>query len=60
MKLKTAIRIGRDCGLSTVGEAICNVQLHSSSMFDYDKVNAELSELNEDFLKSGKSINEEI
>lgn len=53
MKLKRAIKIGKDCGLETIGEAICNIELHASSIFDFDKVQEEIEELHNDFRNSG-------
>lgn len=53
MKLKTAIDIAKDCGLETVGEAICNIEIHALSIFDYDKMNEEFKELYDDFKSSG-------
>lgn len=60
MKLNTAIRIAKDCGLTTVGEAITNIKLHSSSIFSHDGVDKQITELEEDFKNSGKSINDKI
>lgn len=45
MKLKTALEIGVDCGLETVGESLYNIQIHSPSLFTYDEINKELNEL---------------
>ncbi|MGV2640064.1 hypothetical protein GNF86_01230 [Clostridium perfringens] len=53
MKLKRAIKIGKDCGLETIGEAIYNIELHASSMFDFDKIQEEIKELHNDFKNSG-------
>ncbi|HGD0580533.1 TPA: hypothetical protein ACH354_002195 [Clostridium perfringens] len=53
MKLKRAIKIGKDCGLETIGEAICNIELHASSMFDFDDIQEEIEELHNDFKNSG-------
>lgn len=52
MKLKRAIKIGRDCGLETIGEAIYNIELHASSMLDFDKAQEEIKELYNDFKNS--------
>ncbi|EGT3619388.1 hypothetical protein FJ641_08280 [Clostridium perfringens] len=53
MKLKRAIKIEKDCGLETMGEAICNIELHASSMFDFDNIQEEIEELHNDFKNSG-------
>ena len=53
MKLKRAIKIGKDCGLETIGEAICNIELHASSMFDFDNIQEEIEELHNDFKNNG-------
>ncbi|MDU4051162.1 MAG: hypothetical protein E7H33_09620 [Clostridium perfringens] len=53
MKLKRAIKIGKDCGLETIGEAIYNVDLHATNIFDHDKIEEELKELYNDFKNSG-------
>lgn len=45
MKLQRALEIARSCGLDTVGEAILNIELHSSSLFTYSELDAELKEL---------------
>ena len=53
MKLKRAIKIGKDCGLETIGEAICNIELHATNIFDFDKIQEEIKELYNDFKNSG-------
>lgn len=45
MKLKEALELADECGLSTVGEAILNVELHAPSLFPYEKIHTELNEL---------------
>lgn len=35
MKLKTALEIGVDCCLETVGESILNIKIHSGNLFTY-------------------------
>lgn len=45
MKLKEALELADECGLSTVGEAILNVELHALSLFPYEKMHTELNEL---------------
>lgn len=49
MKLLTALEIGEDCGLMTVGEAIRNVNIHATSIFIWDKINSEMEELLDDY-----------
>ena len=48
MKVKEACEIAEDCGLETIGEAILNIELHAISLFSYDELGKELSELYED------------
>ena len=45
MKLKTALEIGKECGLETVGESIFNIDFHAMNIFDYSKMTEELNEL---------------
>lgn len=49
MKLKEACKLAKDCGLSTVGEAISNVTFHATSLFPYDEIDRELDELTASF-----------
>ena len=44
MKIQKALKIGNNCGLETVGEAILNIKIHAISLFDDS--NKELNELN--------------
>jgi len=46
MKLKKAIRIGKECGLKSISECIRNIEIHSPSLFAYQKIDNELNELN--------------
>ena len=48
MKLKEACDIGYACGLSTVDEAILNVEIHCSNIFSYGDATLELYELHEE------------
>lgn len=48
MKVKEACEIAENCGLETIGEAIFNIELHAISLFPYDALNKELTELHED------------
>ena len=54
MKLKKAIRIGRDCGLKSVNECIRNIEIHSLNLFPSQKIDNELSELTLDIEKISK------
>lgn len=45
MKLIDALELGKDCGLATVGEAVLNIDFHSSNLFSYSEIEEELSEL---------------
>ena len=45
MKLREALELAEECGLMTVGEAILNAEIHSPSLFPYDRISAELKEL---------------
>lgn len=45
MKLKSCLEIGEQCGLTTIGEAVFNIDLHATNIFDYSKINEELNEL---------------
>lgn len=45
MKLKTALEIGIDCGLETVGECVFNIKMHAGSLFSYNDIGKELTEL---------------
>jgi hypothetical protein len=48
MKLKNCLKLGKECGLSTLGECLSNIGLHSSQMFIYTKMGEELAELYEE------------
>lgn len=54
MTLKTACEIADECGLTDLGEAILNIELHAIQTFSYDEVNKELSQLYEEVLRLGK------
>lgn len=51
MKLKAAFNIAKSCGLTTVGEAILNIDMHSMSIFVYDEISNELKELYDEYKK---------
>lgn len=48
VKLKDACDIAIACGLTTVGEAWYNIKMHAISIFDYSKINEELTELRDE------------
>ena len=60
MKLKTALEIGMDCGLETVGESIYNIRFHAINLFTYGQIHTELAELKEEFetLKNCSDVTE--
>ena len=45
MTLQDCLELGRECGLSTLDECVRNVEIHSSSLFKYDDLANELTEL---------------
>lgn len=45
MKLKDALEIGQECGLTDVGEAVLNIQMHAMNIFTYGEEKQELEEL---------------
>ena len=49
MTLKTACAIGIDCGLTTLGEAVLNIDLHAVNIFNYNEIVKELRELYDEF-----------
>lgn len=49
MKLKDACEIGIDCGLEMTGEALMNIEIHAISIFSYDKINEEITELRSEY-----------
>lgn len=63
MHIWDALKLGKECGLKTVIEALYNVQLHSSSLFTYEQIDRELEQLwhewmtiarNSDFTRSSR------
>ena len=48
MTLQDCLELGRECGLSTLDECVRNVEIHSCSLFNYDDLANELTELYED------------
>lgn len=53
MKLKEACDIADACGLETLGEAVMNIELHSTSLFVYDEIDKEIQELESDIKSLG-------
>jgi len=49
MKLDAAIALGDACGLETIEECVCNVEMHAMSLFLYSEVEAELKELQDEW-----------
>lgn len=49
MTLKTACAIGVNCGLTTIGEAVLNIDLHAMNIFAYSEIPIELRELYSQF-----------
>ena len=45
MKLIEALQIAESCGLSTVGEAVKNIEIHAMSLFIYEDLPLELARL---------------
>ena len=45
MKLKKAIRIAKDCGLTTFSEVKRNIEIHALNFFNYSEIDSELAEL---------------
>tara|TARA_R110002020_G_scaffold160415_6_gene344832 strand:- start:399 stop:617 length:219 start_codon:yes stop_codon:yes gene_type:complete len=53
MKFKEALVMGIACGMTTVDEAIKNIEIHSNNFFVYEKISTELKELYETWEKYG-------
>ena len=45
MKLEESFRIGKECGLTTIGECVANIELHSTMFFKYSDIQKEIDEL---------------
>lgn len=45
MKLRECLELGRECGLTDVGEAYLNVKMHMTMLFDYDHMADEMNEV---------------
>lgn len=48
MNLKTAIEIGKGCGLTTVAECVLNIEIHKMSIFSYSEMDKEVKELRDE------------
>lgn len=68
MKLKECMELGKDCGLQSIDECYLNIEIHALSLFQYEYINKELSELQKDifyhkpdiFCKMFKVTKEEV
>lgn len=64
MRLFTCLDIANACGLETVDEAIYNIELHATSIFTYDKIEEEISEIYQELrlrkINSETTINEAL
>jgi hypothetical protein len=49
MKLVDALKIGDNCGLTDVGEAIYNIRIHAGNLFTYGEEAIEYGELIHEF-----------
>ena len=56
MTLQDAISIGKDCGLETVEECVDNIGFHSTMLFEYSNITAELEELIHEYKKYKKEL----
>lgn len=45
MKIKNCLELGKECGLTTVGQCIDNVEIHSISLFVHTDIQKEINEL---------------
>lgn len=45
MVLIDALKIGQECALNTVGEAIYNIDLRAGQIFEYNEISKELHQL---------------
>jgi hypothetical protein len=58
MYLKDALKLGEDCGLYSLPEAINNVLIHSPSLFEYSKLQSEEAELLAEARAAGVTFHE--
>jgi hypothetical protein len=54
MKLEECIKIGKECGLITLGEAYDNINHHQTMLFAYTEMEKEMQELRNEI---GKKYN---
>ena len=52
MKLQICLELGEDCGLHTWEECYDNVYMHAGQIFSYDRIAAELLELQKEMFKT--------
>jgi hypothetical protein len=45
MKIKECVKMAKACGLETMSEAVNNIRIHSTNLFVYEEIAAELNEL---------------
>tara|TARA_Y100000034_G_scaffold132889_1_gene196952 strand:+ start:139 stop:351 length:213 start_codon:yes stop_codon:yes gene_type:complete len=45
MKLKEVCRIGKEVGMTTIGESVDNIDHHAMSLFKYDDISNQLTEM---------------
>lgn len=60
MKLNACLDMARDCGLDTYREAIANVEVHATMLFNYNEINKEISELHMEFKACGADLDDYI
>lgn len=61
MKLKECLEIGKECGLTTLNEALMNIEIHATNVFSYSEMSNELNELYESVKDiSGGSLIEDL
>ena len=48
MNLKCCMEIGKDCGLTTIGECYDNIYHNASMLFQYQNIDKEIEELQRD------------
>ena len=56
MKLKEACRIGKEVGMTTIGESVDNIEHQVMSIFKYEDINKELIEMYTDPIWDEKKL----
>ena len=56
MKLKEACRIGKEVGMTTIGESVDNIEHQAMSIFKYEDINKELIEMYTDPIWDEKKL----